>query len=519
VLAIALIAHTRVHAASTEIQVEVQPNTIQLAAGESTRVLVIVRNGSTDPLQDLQLEWYGDAGIIAEGPKLEDSQLRQGGALAWSVAITQTAGGRTGGTLYFQVNYTRTLTDSRQGTSDVVIAPLQIQERAVEAVGQIVAAKIEAALEQIQEPRTGILFLVVQNLATVPITVTNITSYHPNFINLQMPDVRFGQRLAPQTSRTFPITVTVNNSVQTGKQLLLFEVGAEWIKAGLAGSGSVSVTHPLEVGILGESDLLKLVGIPSFLFLPGFFALTAFLFFWSRYRPESAKEAKLEAPEYAFLSVVISIFAAAIYPPLMLIVWQERRNYLEAYGVLDIFFVSGLSVAAGIAVWILLVGGWATFRKLRELLDGLQAAQQQKEIEKRTPRKNDFPLDIVKKMILNGVSFPLSIADVTHADGQQDNLFVIFPKTDDPSQSWVSTSIKATPKNELTQKERKDWQDRLEKATLSSPAELATEIAKATESGWTFDWNQNAANPGPTPVPSNQLGNLDVAKRYFVEIG
>jgi len=520
-LVLSLLPHSPGHAAASDVQLEITPAEVQLAPGEATEILALVRNLSPGVVQDIQLRWFTDVGITVQSDTLNDIQIQPGGTLAWSVHITQTAAGQTAGIVYFQLNYSQSSADGAQPVPGVAVGTLGIQQPPSETVDNMAEVRIETALDQIQEQRPAQIFLIVRNLASVPITVTRITAYQPGFINLHVPDLGPGLALAPQASQTFTVPVTVSDTAQTGQQRLLFEVGLAWVKSGRAGSGSLLAAHTVNVGILGESDLLKLVGVPSFLFLPGFLMLTTFLMLWNRLPNRQTPSLAFTVPDFALISITLSLVTAIVYPLLTRVV-GEPRNYLQGYGLQDIFQVWFGSVVAGLMSWIVIAGSLALRDKYRryrqEMEKARRLAEQQAQIERRTPKEDDMPLQILRKMALNDVKFPLAEATV-HRDSTTSQCFIILPATE--GRVWVAPSILLKRKRGVASEsgrppeERAKWIERFQQAANSDPAALA-KVVEEGASVWDFTWGKEGPITHPTPLDPKEVTDQRKSARQFI---
>ena len=525
-LALSLLPPSLSQAAPAEVKLEITPAVAQLAPGEAVEALIIVRNGSPGRLEDLQLRWFTNVGVLIQSDSLADVRIESEATLAQTVLITQTASAQTAGTVYFQLNYSYVPADGGPSVPGTAVGTLEIQERARETVGQMAQARIETTLDQIEEPHEGLIFLVVQNLASVPITVTHITAYHPNFINLQLPDAGAGIELAPQDSRTFPIAVTVSDTVQTGQQRLILDVGIAWARAGRAGSGSLLVPHTVEVGILGESDLLRLVGLPSFLFLPGFLMLSTFVLLWTRVAPRSPAQSGLSLPESALISITLSLLATIAYPVLTPVLLGARRNYLEGYGIQDVFWVWMGSLVVSFAAWAVAAGGLALREKYR--LYRAKRAQEQREREqaelkgillaeivRRTPTLVDKPLQILEKMAINNVGFPLTQARVKFK-GATSQCFIILPAAEDRPFVWVAPPI-SLKLQAASSDSGGSSMDKLNQAAKDSPAALSKALGEAT-STWEAIWGKAGLVTGPVQVNLREVERLDqLPARLFIE--
>ena len=71
-------------------------------------------------------------------------------------------------------------------------------------------------------------------------------------------------QIEPRDSAYVPVDIKVTDTVRPGKHLLIFQVPIEWGLNEHLRKANVIAQQQFEVGILGESDLLTALGLPSF---------------------------------------------------------------------------------------------------------------------------------------------------------------------------------------------------------------------------------------------------------------
>src|SRR5437667_40831 len=282
---------TQIFAAQgTGVQLELTPTAIQLAAGDSAQVIVVVRNNSGAAVGDVQIHWFTDLALTVKPQSATSRTIKPNGMLAWPIVISQSLAGRSVGPLHLWVSYsTRAEKSVPEKNAEVIpgvaVASLDVQERPSMAIDKLVTLRLESAVDQLDENRSALLYVIVTNAAAVPVTVKKIQTYGPDFITLQVPDVGAGSTLAPQASQVFRILTTVSDRAITGNQRVVLAVDLAWTDAGKPRNGTLSVAQTLPVSVFGESDILKLMSVPSFLFLPGYLSVANLLTLRTRYTP------------------------------------------------------------------------------------------------------------------------------------------------------------------------------------------------------------------------------------------
>jgi hypothetical protein len=518
---------------SSAVQFELRPATVELAAKETIQILAFVRNSTDSIIRNIQLAALNHTDCEVDIPDPRNAKVEAHGALLLPITIRQAATGRMRGKIYFQLTYTKkAAANSDQTVKDVALAPLEIQSHLSESVDKVAKLQIETALEEIQEHRKGTIFLTITNIANVPVAITDVKSYSANFIKPDLTKTETAVSVPPQTSRTFIVPMTVEDNAQTGKERVVFEVMLSWIEAGRISKGMLQAAYTVNVGILGVSDLLKILGVPSFLFVPGFLVLTTFFILRERVSPgiKIQPEAALTAPELGVLSVTISIVVAGFYPVITRLSGRER-NYLSGYGAQDIVWVWFGSLAAGVIFWMIWVGGGGLIQKYKKMRRERKLSEQQtKELEQiaaRMPKKTDTPVVLLEKMAKNAVPFPLSQAEIQENTAVA-RCFIVLPPQNGTSIAWVSPPILVKPKpaivktgteltNAKTPSRAAEWLRALELASDDNPAALA-DLLRVPPEGWVVLWGSEAFINAPTPIEEKQIRRLDgVNRRLFVE--
>jgi hypothetical protein len=508
-------------AEGTGVQLELTPTAIQLAAAGSTQVIAVVRNSSTAAIGNVQIHWFSDLSLTVIPQGVASTTIQPNGVLTWPITIGQSVAGRTVGPLHFWVSYStrdgkNSTGENGGGLPGVAIASLDVQERPSMAIDKQVTLKLESAVDQLDENRSALLFIVVTNGAAVPVTVSKIEPYSPDFIKFGAPDVGKGVTLAPESSQIFRVPVTVTDTAITGNQRVVLAVDLTWTDAGKSCNSTLSVAQTLPVSILGESDLLKLMGVPSFLFLPGFLWLATFGALWKRVAPKTQLvEPTLTAAETALIAVSWSFVIVVAYPKL-----THGRSYLRGYGLRDVMTVWFFSILLAMLAWILLVGGRKLLIRVRFLIQQQkekQAAEVRAEyIRQITPNKNDSPFDMLVRMQLNGVDLPPQLAEVILGGVRAPRSFLVLPKPDANAKVWVAPPIFMIKREPGVQGgwSRQQLNTILQGRVTENYDRFLQFLRDAKIAGWDAQWGESGVIVGPTPVLEGDVKHKPPAQAF-----
>lgn len=430
-----LLTQTHAEESRPQITLHVIPSVIKLSPLEAREARVVIGNPTSAPLRELRMSSFTDADVQVDIVPPPVNSLQPHGTLAWTLHLTKRVRGSAAGQVHIQLDYRWQPEATTDLVPGVALGTIEIQDRRPETLDKVAAVRIETTLDLLHEKRQGSVFLVVSNLSSDPVTVKRIKMAKPSYIFVETPPmdahgiVRLPQEmtLAPQESRAVPIIVTAGNAVQPGKHLLLFEVDLEQIKYGYAWTETFIVTQAFTVGVLGESEILTAIGVPSFLLLPGFLIVVAFRMLWTGVSPKQPLDLDPKSAEFWLIAILLSLGAAFIYP--LLTGWLgQPRNYIEGYGLRDIVNVWFGSVGMGFAFWAFWMGGHELTARLRA---------------QTIPSPDDGPVQILRKLARNHHSISLEQVEII-VGNQSQRAFVIAPARAGQQDIWVAPLMTVT---------------------------------------------------------------------------
>lgn len=415
-------------AASPPVSLELMPSTVQLAVGDTIETVVVARNVTSGQVLSLTLSWFADTGVTVTSVAPNSESLQPNSSIAWRIHITKTDKGLPAGKIFFQLDYAWKETESSSPIPGVSLGVLDVKEQLPEAIDKVAEARIESNIDSIDENRPGIIYLIVSNVSNAPVEVSGINGLSPKYVTLAIPPIAQSVTLAPLESKAFPIDVLATDQAQPGKQTVSFEIHLSWKKSGQLHTGNLVVVYKLDLGIFGESDLLKIIGVPSFLLLPGFLILTLLIFLWQHLPPRQKIPLEAKSPEFWMIAILLSLFTAILYP--VITGWfGVSRNYLKGYGLTDIIQVWVGSFFIGGVVWIFGAGGWSLKRRWQVV-----------NLQKQIPQETDQPVDMLYKLARARLGFSLPQVDVPTGD-QPNRYFIVVPRQANQTEIWVAPLI------------------------------------------------------------------------------
>ncbi|MBI2555913.1 MAG: hypothetical protein HYW13_00545 [Planctomycetes bacterium] len=410
-------------AESSELTVEVIPASVGLPPEGKVKTLVIVRNPTKDTVHNVRLSWLPHTGIkmMVETSALE--VLAPQGVFTRVLRLSREGGVQTSVTIPIRVDYTRKAADGSQVVSCVAVSPLKVEYLKPEIVDRLVEVQPKMSPSTVNEKSPGKLYLIIKNISNMNISVKDVSSSGPEFLNIK-PNAKDSRRvsLMPLESCTITADITVTGAVQSGKHLILFTVPLEWEKAGHVHMGNAVATHEVEVGIPGVSEILTLLGVPSFLVLPGFLMLVVAGQLWKLCMPSDKIEKfpfVVKSPEFWLLAITLSGAMAWVYPQATRVLCERPRDYLKGYDLTDVVYIWATSILFGAVVMGVITCIW----KLK--------------LWWKHPSEKDDPISLLKKLHRQGLGVCPSRVRVK----DKGELFLLEPWDPKKESFWVGSFI------------------------------------------------------------------------------
>jgi hypothetical protein len=493
------------------ITLSVTPDSLALAPGETARVLVAASLPLTTT-QAITLSAFTAADLAIDIANPTRDRPAQGD-VAWAVTLTRTGPGSRAGKVYFQAE-TQALEDGAR-LPGVTTATLDVQERIPKPIDQVISASLETNLDSIQDRQTRQAFVVVKNISSVPVTVTQLTAWPIPGITPTTQDVGAGYRLEPQQSRPFTLTVTAGESVQTGKQLLVVQVDAAWLMDGQRTTGSLVLNQEFQVGVFGESAILQATGIPSLMLLPGFLFLITLVLTVKWTWKKTLLELDFKKPEFWYIAVTLSLLTVWLYPALTgpFLSWLLGRpmtshDLLQSYGFSDILLLWLGAVLIGLLAWA--IGSTVLFIAI-QVRQAQAAARADQERQRRlmlVPVAGDDPIVTLRKIANNQKG--LDLREVRYTQDKKEQLVFELPSGyPEAGLTWVAPRIRLTWRKD-DDKAKDKFEDLTGNTEDIRPLLHQLEAWQdPTDPLIELDWDKSGALiKAPEKVAENQVGDV-----------
>jgi hypothetical protein len=440
--------------AEPRLDIKAFPASVDLEPwGEPSQLMLVVRNPGPVAVSNLKLSEFTDIYLDVTQKNQAVKAIKPGQDAAFVFILRPTSSEIAAGNVYFRFNY-----DGAQIST--VAVPVKIRGGA--KAEDILKVNLQTTLATLYEYQSGKVDVQITNQSADELAASVWPVDYPTFIQFQPWNRRV--TLHPFATSIVQFEVTTAGKLLMGKQLLLFEV--DFAPAGEGGfhKRSVVVSKEVDVGVVGESDLLKLLGVPSFLFLPGCLAIWAAYILWKikLFKPEMGFDLTFPKPEFLVVSVTLSMLLGVLY-------WIIRGvNILRGYDFADLVLVWILSIAVG-GLSYSGYAGWKDYQRRRheKLQAGLKAA-----VIARTPSGGDTPIALLKKLSLQKLGLVR-----TRVEFKGKTWFIVEPDLGQDA-LWMARRIQCEWHDDATSDSRRKVSDLLD--SNGDPGQLADVLQAAS---------------------------------------
>jgi hypothetical protein len=501
-----LLACTTVRADEKLASLDLAPSSIAgrtVSDDEPVFFLVRLKAGS-QPLSDIALSTFSNDGIEArlEPPSVaEVATLPANAEQTWKLKVTPVKGGVVApGALSVQVTVAY-----KEASGDKLLQRFQFQTLAITAPAAVTVAALadidfKGSLEALSHERPGQLFVTITNKHSQPLNVTDVKVSTPPFVTATFPTAPF--QIPYGGAQVVPVTFQVPDQIVPGKYPIVV-VAALKTPGGLPGSATKS--QDVEIGVLGESDLLAKIGAPSLLFLPGVLFLLAWQLLWSIGKTAAQRgEYPLVPTSGGFwvVAVAIALIAVYAYPWIAQHTLHQSRDYRVAYGFDDYAYLFALAIGAATACFLAWLGLQWLYAQYKALL-----------LRINTPAATDQPVDVLKK--LGRLDLTVQLPRAHPAAGAAGDIVYILDAWREPSLIWI-----VPPAVLIDGAQADDLSRNLLQDIVAGRIPEARRLVPLLQQGldarwWSFDWDPVAGIERPRKVTATGWTELPATGRFI----
>lgn len=384
------------------------PDSLSAAITAPADVQVVIRNGSANDVTALRLSVQPVAAWRVAFDTASIPLLRRNAAVVRQLRVSpdSSRAGTPPGTLLVRLDYRQgTGSDAAAGVAYVAVRTVTGRYARAEDVAEV---QLTSSLAYLSDRRDGVVYVVVRNKSDAELVVSQPAVVPlPGTIVMRDTTILKAEqvRVAPYSTGFYPLRVTAQERVRPGKHLLVVTVPMSWTDGANRISRRVVLSREMEVGVFGESDILRLLGVPSLFVLPGLLILMTVSLLWkwlpAHGRAQGAEfPFKVASPEYWFLALGISLGVALLSYAFV------GQWILIDYGLEDVGTLWLESIGVGAVGYLVATGALSFYRRNRERRMALQRQATDRERELRTPSLGDDPVTLLEKLARGKSSIP-----------------------------------------------------------------------------------------------------------------
>ena len=468
---------------------EVQPASITVSPSYTeVQARLILRNSGQSCARQVNLSFLSNDGLTVVFGQPSALAAGPGATIVWPATIHNLGQARLPATILFDAAYRTPGAPTSRATqhafSSLVIASQPDTPKPVEA-------SLEGTFDSVsqQRPATGYLDVTNNLDAAIHVQVTSLsppgTFTIPPFPGFDVP---------PRSTISTKFCLNVGSQITPGVYPVIFEVLAKWNWAGHDEQRNIVLSKQATAGVFFESEVLKALGVPSFLMLPGCLVVFTFqllvMFGAFGIKNESGP------PQSAIASLTVTtagfwILAITLSAPIVFFYGvATHNNILMRYGSMDLVWVWLVSIVIGIVVCIAY---------------GLSRSEWRKKYVFTT---QDPPLTVLRKLAANerGVLRPQVKFKVNTTETVG---LLLEPEEDGQTLIWVAPQVVT------------DWSD--SDAALNAQAAFQASVQKGADPRSSEEIARQLdaalrANPPQVTVRWNTLGSLPNPFHLKVEL-
>ncbi|GMM97705.1 hypothetical protein [Microbacterium sp. MTN4-26] len=364
-------------ATATPVSITFTPNTLTAVRGETVTTALSIDNGSDQPMTQLRVGKISrddvTVAFTTQPQAVGDNAsatIPAGGSLLLLAEVTVVAQLPGPTTLVADVTY-RLGDTLRQEAATLTVTPATWPTA---APGPL-AVTAQGPTSLVDTRATDLIFLIT-NSSTAEQTIESAVITYPSFLTVSVSGegatgepgrLRLTDPIvvAPGGGVTLLVNVEADDGVRPGTALIVLDLGYSQLDSSTAGFASAS--HSLTVSVFGESDVTTVFTAalaPAFWIVPGVLFVLVVWVLYTRVSPKNRFDLTSGSGLAATAALgIVSLFPAFLFPVVYNALFD--RQFPDVYGFSDVVGLMVFALAAGVAVWLLLVLAHQLIRSFR----------------------------------------------------------------------------------------------------------------------------------------------------------
>lgn len=395
---------------SASVELTTSPTQLTLATDEAVELLVTVENKKKTTATGIHLQTHHreDIRVMVKAGPTPGTDLAPGASVSWLVEIRRGSSGRRLTPLLVRLRYSQRPEENEPSVGRELVTTVKIEGADEQPLTALAGLELRSSLDTLKDRRRGnTVHLVISNKSGELLSVESIRVRAPYFLCVEKKANRRasgGARepcnleekitpplvIPPHSSKVVSYVLSAS-AVEPGKHSLHWEADFAWAEGPRRRRGTLVAQKDLQFGVLGESEFVTGLKIPSLFLLPGFLFLFTLRSLRKWVHPRVEKAVDFTAVEVLFVAATLSVGAAIAYPWITLRFFGDPRDFIVLAGFVDITNLWIASVGLGIAAWILWYGGRSVLKRIGQ---AIRLARERAS----KPQTGDTPIAVLMKL-------------------------------------------------------------------------------------------------------------------------
>ena len=341
----------------------VAPAEVAVASAAISVTVTLSNDGETtlgDAILESSVVGSAEYDVALDPSGTTGRSLPPGGMIAWTATITPKQDkGPGSATVWFRADYVHEPAPvdaeaSPRPTEGPTVPGVATASLELSAGGLGATVAVVGAEGELTDQRFRPVEVHVTNDGTAPVEAE--IRPHPDDMFEFGPIAPPKLTIRSNATAAFVVDVKAADSVVPGERSLVFDV---LLSGGGGQTRSLVASHTVTLGVIADSQIAQLLGIPIFLFVPGVLVLLIWQLLGGAFKPLSTYQLPaFDDRNFWVLAIGLSLLFAVLYRPYTAAlasvgVIGGQRDYLAGYGTRDVYLVWGTAFALTVLLYLL----------------------------------------------------------------------------------------------------------------------------------------------------------------------
>jgi hypothetical protein len=372
-------------AAAAGVSVTLTPGALELPGREAATAALVVHDGTKHPIR-VSIHVLANDVVSTDDP-LPGQIVAAKGSRVWGLRLTRKPGAILPATVLIRTSYR----NARKPGAVVktVVTGLRLTAAPGQTVNDLAKVSVDTDKSRVDDVHETQLALLVANLSPDPINLRSVDLRYPDDVSVTAVDgAPKDVVIDAQTTEIVRYALKGHGQIERGGQTVVFTANLGWGRD-FGTHGALVVSHSVDLGVFGESDLGTILQVPTLLLLPGLLAVLGIGILWQlKVRPSGTASG---APfPFGTLGPILWMVALLLSALGVVAFWQLGPYWgiggislIKGYGSKDVLILSAAMILVAWVFWIAYCGATLLRARRRTPREGMRPRQVLKILKRR----------------------------------------------------------------------------------------------------------------------------------------